>query len=147
MNKISYDVNNEDSLEIVQEKHDGNVTVYFKDSCDVEYEKISIDVGDMVMLINLYSYVKRYDIQNDFINPYGKGNEYGVTIDNISLTENDLSMISDGILSLIDNASKAYKLIANDENSKAAINDYMFNLQSLNTKVCNLMKMNIKEES
>jgi hypothetical protein len=31
--------------------------------------------GDMVMLINLYRYIKDNDIQNEFINPNGKNHE------------------------------------------------------------------------
>lgn len=36
---------------------------------------IEISNGNMVMLFNLYQYIKRNDIQNDFINPYGKNKE------------------------------------------------------------------------
>lgn len=34
-----------------------------------------ISAGDFVQLINLYRYCKRYDIQNDWINPNGKNTE------------------------------------------------------------------------
>ena len=70
MNKLSYNVNNGRTLEIVQEEHDGEVTVIHHDK-SIDY----IPAGDMVMLVNYYNYVKRYDIQNDFINPNGKNKE------------------------------------------------------------------------
>ena len=38
-------------------------------------EPLYIPAGDMVMLINLYKYVKENDIQNDFINPHGKNTD------------------------------------------------------------------------
>ena len=70
MNKITFDVNNRDVLILEQEKHDGNVVI--KKRKDIER---TITPGDFVMLLNLYRYIKNNDIQNDFINLYGKNKE------------------------------------------------------------------------
>lgn len=78
MNKLTYFVNNNGAMEIKQNEPDGKVTVHtFYDGKDFSDKKNDIEIpnGDMVMLINLYQYVKRNDIQNDFINPNGKNKE------------------------------------------------------------------------
>lgn len=78
MNKLTYFVNNNGTMEITQDKPDGKVIVHtFYDSNDFSDTKNDIEIsnGDMVMLINLYQYIKRNDIQNDFINPYGKNKD------------------------------------------------------------------------
>lgn len=65
-------------MEIKQDKPDGKVIIHtFRNSNDFSdtTNDIEISNGDMVMLINLYRYIKRHDIQNDFINPYGKNVE------------------------------------------------------------------------
>lgn len=67
MGKISFDVNNGGKLEVCQEKHDGSIKV-----STGENNEYNISAGDFVMLLNYYSYVKRNNIQNDFINYYGK---------------------------------------------------------------------------
>lgn len=70
MNRITFDINNNTTLTFEQEKHDHNVIVKIdKDIRDI------ITPGDFVMLLNLYSYIKDNDIQNDFINPNGKNTE------------------------------------------------------------------------
>lgn len=78
MNKLTYFVNNNGTMEITQDKPDGKVIVHTfydsKDSSDATGD-IEIPNGDMVMLVNLYQYIKSNDIQNDFINPYGKNRE------------------------------------------------------------------------
>lgn len=78
MNKLTYFVNNNGTMEITQDKPDGKVIVHTlhgsNDHSDIT-DSIEIPNGDMVMLINLYQYIKRNDIQNDFINPYGKNRE------------------------------------------------------------------------
>lgn len=65
-------------MEIIQDKPDGKAVVHTlhgsNDHSDIT-DNIEIPNGDMVMLINLYQYIKRNDIQNDFINPYGKNRE------------------------------------------------------------------------
>jgi hypothetical protein len=67
MRKISFDVNNGGKLEVCQTKHDGSIKV-----STGENNEYNISAGDFVMLLNYYSYVKRNNIQNDFINYYGK---------------------------------------------------------------------------
>lgn len=78
MNKLTYFVNNNGTMEITQDKPDGKAVVHTlhgsNDHSDIT-DNIEIPNGDMVMLINLYQYIKRNDIQNDFINPYGKNRE------------------------------------------------------------------------
>lgn len=67
---ISFDVNNGGKLTLEQEIHDGKIMV----KCD-GIESYSISPADMVMLLNLYQYIKERDIYNDFINPSGKNRE------------------------------------------------------------------------
>lgn len=78
MNKLTYFVNNNGTMEIIQDKPDGKAIVHTfygsNDHSDTAYD-IEIPNGDMVMLVNLYQYIKSNDIQNDFINPYGKNRE------------------------------------------------------------------------
>lgn len=63
MRKLTFDTNNGGILAVEQKKHDGSIQVSTG-------EKIS--AGDFVMLLNYYRYVKNNDIQNDFINYWGK---------------------------------------------------------------------------
>ncbi len=78
MNKLTYFVNNNNTMTITQDKPDGKAIVHtfhnFNDFSDTKND-IEISNGDMVMLINLYQYIKSNDIQNDFINPNGKNQE------------------------------------------------------------------------
>ena len=67
MRKISFDANNGGKLEGCQAKHDGNISVSTEDN-----KGYNISAGDFVMLLNFYKYVKDNNIQNDFINYYGK---------------------------------------------------------------------------
>lgn len=71
MQKLTYNVNNGGILELIQNEHDGAVTISGNNHSGAE----TISAGDMVMLINFYRYVKNHDIQNDFINPNGKAHE------------------------------------------------------------------------
>lgn len=75
---LKFLVNNNGTMCISQNEHDGDVTVHtfhnFNDFSETK-DDIHISNGDMVMLINLYQYIKSNDIQNDFINPYGKNKE------------------------------------------------------------------------
>lgn len=68
MQRLTYNVNNGNKLELIQRGHDGTVLISDNSISNVEF----IPPNDMVMLVNLYRYVKENDIQNDFINPYGK---------------------------------------------------------------------------
>lgn len=81
MNTLKFLVNNNGTMCISQNEIDGDITVHtfhnFNDFAETKND-IHISNGDMVMLINLYHYVKDNDIQNDFINPNGKNKENGV---------------------------------------------------------------------
>lgn len=73
-NTIALKLNNARLMNIMQNEVDGDVKV--KVLTDKAYEEFcDIPSGDMVMLMNLYKYVKENDIQNDFINPCGKNHE------------------------------------------------------------------------
>lgn len=75
-NTLSFKVNNNNLLNWVQNEFDGTIHINELDTATKKYEHlIDIPNGDMVMLFNLYQHIKRNDIQNDFINPYGKNNE------------------------------------------------------------------------
>lgn len=67
MSDISFNVNNDGTLDITQSAHDGAVHVI--SSGNGTYD---IAPGDFVMLLNYYCYVKSNDIHCDFINPNGK---------------------------------------------------------------------------
>jgi hypothetical protein len=67
---IGFTINNGGALAMQQTQTDGNVTVE-RLWTDENYS-YTIPAGDMVMLLNLYKYVKDGDIQDDFINPNGK---------------------------------------------------------------------------
>ena len=68
--KLTYDINNGQKMELIQRGHDG--TVMISDGHSYSETACYIPAGDMVMLINLYRYIKDNDIQNDFINYNGK---------------------------------------------------------------------------
>lgn len=71
-NTLSFKVNNNGILNMIQHEIDGTVVVKRLEK-DKSYKQVAeIPAGDMVMLINLYNYIMENDIQNDFINPYGK---------------------------------------------------------------------------
>ena len=71
-NTLSFKTNNNGILNMIQHEIDGKVIVKRLEK-DKEYKTITtIPAGDMVMLVNLYKYIKENDIQNDFINPHGK---------------------------------------------------------------------------
>ena len=79
-NIISFDVNNGGKMKLVQRKHDGSCLITTEDEkglCDSQLsdKEAFISNSDMVMLLNYYTYVKRNDIKNNFINPYGKNQE------------------------------------------------------------------------
>lgn len=50
-------------------------------------------------------------------------------------TEEELHLLSNGLIALIQNATEAEKLVW-DHASQAAIEDYVKKLQKLNSKVC-----------
>lgn len=76
MSKITFDINNQGKLTLEQKKHDGKVlltTAFPKEGkMDVdEFYSKEISNGDFVMLLNYYTYVKKNNIRNSFINPCG----------------------------------------------------------------------------
>ena len=73
--KLIFEVNNGDTLFLTQVSKGGDTMLNRYDGNRETYET-TIPAGDMVMLLNLYRYVKRNDIQNDFINPYGKNTDW-----------------------------------------------------------------------
>ena len=71
-NTLSFKTNNNGIMNMIQHELDGKIVVKRLEK-DKGYKTItSIPAGDMVMLINMYKYIKENDIQNDFINPHGK---------------------------------------------------------------------------
>ena len=71
---ISFDVNNNGRMEFVQREHDADVLIHIYHDGVKTYGN-TIPNCDMVMLYNLYRYIKDNDIQNDFINPNGANKE------------------------------------------------------------------------
>lgn len=77
-NTLSFKINNNGIMNMIQHELDGKVVVKRLEK-DRGYKTITtIPAGDMVMLVNLYKHIKENDIQNDFINPYGKNIERGI---------------------------------------------------------------------
>lgn len=74
-NTLSFKVNNDGILNLVQNQLDGTVHVNRYDKEDGYINRYDISNGDMIMLVNMYMYIKENDIQNDFINPNGKNKE------------------------------------------------------------------------
>lgn len=80
MSKITFDVNNQGKLTLEQKKHDEKVllTTAFPKEGKMEVDEFyskEINNGDFVMLLNYYTYIKKNDIQNNFVNPHGKNTE------------------------------------------------------------------------
>lgn len=69
-----FHTNNHGFLNVEQTTTDAAVKVRTGRNNKVEHIE-EISAGDFVMLINWYRYIKDNDIQNDFINPYGKNKE------------------------------------------------------------------------
>lgn len=69
-----FHTNNHGFLNVEQTTTDADVKVRTGTNNIVEHIE-EISAGDFVMLINWYKYIKGNDIQNDFINPYGKNKE------------------------------------------------------------------------
>lgn len=68
---IELSVNNGQTLFLTQVSADGDTILSRWDGDKMEYER-AIPAGDMVMLLNLYRYIKDNDIENEFINPNGR---------------------------------------------------------------------------
>lgn len=72
---LSFDLNNDRMMTLSQTEHDKKVIVSkIASNGDVEEQK-TIPAGQFVMLMNLYTHIMENNIQNDFINPYGKNKE------------------------------------------------------------------------
>ena len=71
-NTLSFKTNNNGIMNMIQHEIDGKVTVKRLEKNNGYKQIVEIPAGDMVMLVNLYKYIKENDIQNDFINQYGK---------------------------------------------------------------------------
>lgn len=54
----------------------------------------------------------------------------------MSFNDRELTLLSDGILTMIENAGQAERLVC-DTKSQDAIDSYMKELQRLNSKLCN----------
>lgn len=66
MNTLSFPVNNSGLLKLSQEAPGGPVILSGNNGQAI------IPAGEMVQLCNLYRYVKRYDLSDNFINPRGR---------------------------------------------------------------------------
>lgn len=74
-NTLSFKTNNAGILNMIQHEVDGNIIVK-RLKKDNGYKQIAeIPAGDMVMLVNMYKYIKENDIRNAFINPNGKNKD------------------------------------------------------------------------
>ena len=69
-----FNTNNNGILRAEQTTPDGGILITREENGTTEYIE-EISAGDFVMLLNMYRYIKDNDIQNDFINPYGKNKE------------------------------------------------------------------------
>ena len=68
---ITFETNNNAQMIIDQKEPDGAVIVTRVTADGTTERRDLIEPGEMVMLINLFRYVKDNDIKNDFINPHG----------------------------------------------------------------------------
>lgn len=73
--KITFDINNGNRQVWEQAEHDGDIALYKLVDDFEEDDKIIIPAGDMVMLGNMYRYIKTHDIYNPWINPNGNEKE------------------------------------------------------------------------
>lgn len=79
-NTLSFKTNNNGIMNMIQHEIDGKVIVKRLEK-DKGYKTIAIiPAGDMVMLVNMYKYIKENNIQNAFINPDGKNTERAISI-------------------------------------------------------------------
>lgn len=84
MSTITFDVNNGRKMKLIQRQHDGKTLIVVEDESggheNINDSEAFIPACDFAMLINYYRFVKRHDIQNDFINPNGKEKDPSVWI-------------------------------------------------------------------
>lgn len=74
-NTLSFKTNNGGILNMIQHEVDGKVVIKRLEKDNGYKQIVEISAGDMVMLVNMYKYIKENDIQNNFINPHGKNKE------------------------------------------------------------------------
>lgn len=79
-NTLSFKTNNNGILNMIQHELDGKVIVKRLEKNNGYKQIVEIPAGDMVMLINMYKYIKENNIQNAFINPDGKITERAISI-------------------------------------------------------------------
>lgn len=79
-NTLSFKTNNNGLLNMIQHEVDGNIIVKRLEKNNGYKQIAEIPAGDMVMLVNMYKYVKENDILNAFINPNGKNIERAISI-------------------------------------------------------------------
>ena len=79
-NTLSFKTNNNGIMNMIQQELDGKIIVKRLEK-DRGYKTITtIPAGDMVMLVNMYKYIKENNIQNAFVNPNGKIIERAISI-------------------------------------------------------------------
>ena len=79
-NTLSFKTNNNGIMNMIQHELDGKIVVKRLEK-DKGYKTITtIPAGDMVMLVNMYKYIKENNIQNAFVNPNGKIIERAISI-------------------------------------------------------------------
>jgi hypothetical protein len=71
INIMTFKVNNNQTIDLTQDKNDGSITATKTDFLCDDISRYNISAGDMVMLLNYYQYIKNNNMQCDFINPYG----------------------------------------------------------------------------
>ena len=72
MSALTFDLTKSKTLEIAQEEHDDTVIVSTKYSCGGVEGSFIIPKEELINLLNMYAYVKNFDIQSYFLNPQGK---------------------------------------------------------------------------
>ena len=77
-NTLSFKTNNNGILNMIQHEVDGTVIVKRLEKNNGYKQIVEIPAGDMVMLVNMYKYIKENDILNAFINPNGKNVERAI---------------------------------------------------------------------
>lgn len=79
INTISFNTNNQRTMQLIQRQHDGSTLIVVKDARGygepINDNEAFISAGDFVMLINYYRYIKSHDYRHDFINPNGTNTE------------------------------------------------------------------------
>ena len=75
MTIISFSFNNQQTLKLIQRRHDGATLIIVEDA-DGSHEPLNdneafISPSDFAMLINYFRYIKSHDCRHNFINPNG----------------------------------------------------------------------------